>query len=274
MIPITARAVHGRATSQRRRSACSSPALSFRVIPELRTRHSFPLTRLSLVAGLGAAAEPERRAAADLLARAYWGPVYALMRFRWGLDSADAEDLTQEFFAAALEKNWLARYEPARARFRTFLRVCVDRFAANAIASRRRLKRGGGVADEPIEVAAAQLASAPDEMDERIREAWVRGVLGVALDALRTDAAAAGKRVHVAVFEAYDVDDPPDARPTYRELGARFGIAETQVTNYLNWARREYRRCVLATLRALAGNDAEFREDARELLGARRQGGK
>jgi hypothetical protein len=79
--------------------------------------------------------------------------------------------------------------------------------------------------------------------------------------------------VQVAVFQAYDVDDPPqERRPTYRELGARFGIAETQVTNYLNWARREYRRCVLTTLRALAGNDAEFREDARELLGARGQG--
>jgi hypothetical protein len=39
------------------------------------------------------------------------------------------------------------------------------------------------------------------------------------------------------------------------------------VTNHLAWARRAFRRHVLDVLRSLAGSDAEFREDARELLG-------
>lgn len=237
--------------------------------PSPPTRPSFPLTRVSLVAGLAAGDDLTRRDAAELLARAYWGPVCALLRLRWRFEPQDAEDLTQEFLSVALEKRWFAKYEPARARFRTFLRACVDRFASNARRERARLKRGGGTVEEPLEAADA-LAHAPDEMDARIREEWVRGILAVALDALRAEAAAAGKATQVAVFEAYDVADwPDDRRPTYRQLAERFGIPDTQVTNYLTWARRGYRRQVLAALRALAGNDAEFREDARELLGTR-----
>lgn len=205
-----------------------------------------------------------------MLAAAYWGPVVALLELRWRLSRTDAEDLTQDFFAAAFAKDWFARYEQAKGRFRTFLRTCLDRFASDAARASARLKRGGGAVDEPLEAADSALVGAPDETDGRIHDEWVRGVLAVALAAFRSEAAAAGKSVQVAVFVAYDVDDPPDAeRPSYRALAQRFDIPETQVTNYLNWSRREYRRHVLDALRALAGNDAEFREDARDLLGNR-----
>lgn len=237
---------------------------------EAPLRRTFPPTRVSVVASLKEGDDGSRRAAADTLVRAYWGPVAALLELRWNLERADAEDLTQDFFADALEKDWFARYEPARGRFRTFLRTCVDRFAANADKAKKRLKRGGGAPDAPLEAADAAGAHAPDEFDTRIHDEWVRGVLSLALDAFRAAAAESGKQVQVAVFEAYDVEDPPDdKRPTYRALAERFAIPETQVTNYLAWARREYRTHVLDALRSLAGNDDEFREDARDLLGAR-----
>jgi hypothetical protein len=44
-------------------------------------------------------------------------------------------------------------------------------------------------------------------------------------------------------------------------------VPVTQVANYLHWARTRFRGHVLATLRALTGSDAEFREEARALLG-------
>jgi RNA polymerase sigma-70 factor (ECF subfamily) len=49
--------------------------------------------------------------AADALAKlctAYWYPLYAHVR-RQGLDADTAQDLTQEFFARLLEKNYLAQ---------------------------------------------------------------------------------------------------------------------------------------------------------------------
>jgi vacuolar-type H+-ATPase subunit H len=45
------------------------------------------------------------------------------------------------------------------------------------------------------------------------------------------------------------------------------GIAETQVTNHLAWARREFRRLVLEALEEATGSEEEFRAEARQLLG-------
>jgi hypothetical protein len=146
----------------------------------------------------------------------------------------------------------------------------VDRFAANAAKATRRLKRGGGMADEPLDAADAAGAHTPDETDARIHDEWVRSILSIALDAMREASVADGKMTQMAIFETYDVADPPDdKRPTYRALALQFGIPETQVTNYLAWARREFRRHVLGAVRSLAATDEEFREDARDLLGAR-----
>lgn len=236
----------------------------------MTARRTFPPTRVSVVERLSSADEPSRRAAADVLARAYWGPVVVLLQLRWHLERADAEDLAQEFFAAALEKDWFTRYEPAKGRFRTFVRTCLDRFAGGAERAKSRLKRGGGAEHESLDDESAVLATAPDEFDARIHAEWVGGVLSLALETFRADATGRGKSVAFELFQAYDVDDPPDdKRASYRALALRFAIPETQVTNHLNWARREFRQHVLAALRSLAGNDAEFRADARDLLGAR-----
>jgi len=229
---------------------------------------AFPETRISLIESLRAPSEAERRRAADLLARAYWGPVKATLMARWNLENADAEDLTQEFFAEAFVKEWLQRFDPAKARFRTFIRMCADRVASRAHEAGNRVKRGGGAAalslDEAVTVAD------DDGAGERFHREWVRSVFSMALGALATEADAAGKDVHVEILRAYDVDDPPDdQRPTYKQLAERFGIPETQVTNYLAWARRALRRHVLGVLRALAATDAEYREDVQELLGIR-----
>lgn len=226
------------------------------------------MTRGSVVEALREGSAAERDAAADLLARAYWGPVVSALCARWRLEPADAEDLAQEFFAEALEKEWLARYDPAKARFRTFLRVCLDRFASNAARAGRRLKRGGGAAMVPLDDQALAAAQA-DDPEEHFRHEWVRSVFALALDALREEGRVAGKDDQVAIFEAYDVQDAPAGRPSYRDLAGQYAIPESTVTNHLAWARRAFRRHVLAVLRALAGSEAEYRADAQELLGLR-----
>ena len=91
----------------------------------------FPATRPSIVRDLGSVDPAARAAAFDALARSYWQPVYAYLRLRWRRGPDDAQDLTQEFFARAFERDYLARYDPRLARFRTFVRTCLDGFLAN-----------------------------------------------------------------------------------------------------------------------------------------------
>jgi hypothetical protein len=88
------------------------------------------------------------------------------------------------------------------------------------------------------------------------------------VEALESRTAARGRRVAFQVFVAYDLEGP-DApeRPSYQALARRHGLSVTQVTNHLSAMRREFRREVLAQLRALTGSEEEFRAEARELLG-------
>ena len=43
---------------------------------------------------------------------------------------AEAQDLTQEFFASALQRDFFRRFDPSVASFRTYLRMAVERYAA------------------------------------------------------------------------------------------------------------------------------------------------
>ena len=94
---------------------------------------SFPATHLSLVRRVRSTDADTRARAQDALAAVYWAPIYAHVRLTHRQEPADAEDLTQGFFVEALRRDLFARYEPSRARFRTFVRTCVDSYVANAL---------------------------------------------------------------------------------------------------------------------------------------------
>lgn len=236
------------------------------------TGSRFPSTRRSVVAALAGDDDAATAAAWDALARGYWRPVYAYLRHRWGADHDDAQDLTQEFFARARARDFFAGYDPSRARFRTFLRVCLDRFVLRERESASRLKRGGGMAALSLEdeVRGGRLEPADPAADpERdFEREWVRALLAGAVEALESRTAARGRGVAFQVFVAYDLEGP-DApeRPSYESLARRYGLSVTQITNHLSAMRREFRREVLAQLRALTGSEEEFRAEARDLLG-------
>ncbi len=90
---------------------------------------NFDTTQWSLVLLAGADTSRSAQAMA-VLCEAYWYPLYAFIRRR-GSSSADAEDLTQAFFAGLLEKGTLEAADPQRGRFRAFLLTSVKYFLSN-----------------------------------------------------------------------------------------------------------------------------------------------
>jgi RNA polymerase sigma factor (sigma-70 family) len=234
----------------------------------------FPSTSISVVQAAAGADEEARRRAFGTLVEVYWRPVYFHLRQRWQVDSTSAEDLTQEFFAAAMTRGFFDGYDVRRARFRTFLKSCLDHFAANQRRAERRLKRGGGQALLPLDfqgaerefVRAGQIAEADPE--ERFHREWVRALFSVSVEALKVLAEREGHEVRFRIFQRYDLGQLDGAeRPSYRDLAEEFSLPVTQVTNHLAWARREFRGLVLERLRALSGSEEEFRTEARELFG-------
>ena len=112
-------------------------------------RQRFPQTRWSVIEGTRSEHAGERQRALDVLVSAYWKPVYKYIRLHWNKQNEEAKDLTQDFFARLIEKNLLDRFDPAKARLRTYLRVCVDGLVMNTDKAAQRQKRGGDIAIFP-----------------------------------------------------------------------------------------------------------------------------
>jgi RNA polymerase sigma factor (sigma-70 family) len=232
----------------------------------------FPATQLSAVRAAGDASPEVRRAALARIVEGYWKPVYKHIRRKWNAANEQAKDWTQGFFAEALDRELFARFDPARAAFRTYLRTCVDGYVANARTAESRLKRGGGQPVLTLDFDAAEeelrhTRGTADDAAAAFDRDWDRQVLDRALRLLQERCAADGRLRCYEVFARYELFEDGGGRPTYAAIAAALGVPATTVTNDLAAARRIFRGLVLATLRELTADEQEFRAEARRLLG-------
>jgi RNA polymerase sigma factor (sigma-70 family) len=211
-----------------------------------------------------------RSRAIGTIVAAYWKPVYKYVRMKWSVSAEDAADFTQEFFTRLLEKEFLDSYDDSKGRLRTFLRVCADRLFMKQIRDSERLKRGAGSAHLSLDFEEAEkelaMAASSESPEDSFDKEWVRSLFSLGLERLRMSCESEGKTIQFRLFERYDLDDP-DSRPSYARLATDFGLAATDVTNYLAWVRREFRRCVLDQLREMTATEEEFRREAQALFG-------
>ena len=212
-----------------------------------------------------------RRQAMARLLEAYWQPAYSFVRRR-GYDAEEARDLTQSFFTAFLERDFLRYVDPERGQFRAFLRTALEHHLADERDRARAKKRGGGVPHVPLEFLQAdrklEPAARSNEHPERMfRRKCALAVVSRGLEALRARYEEAGR------LREYDVLVPrllEQARggPTYAELGARLKTTEIDVNNRLHRMRKLYREAILTELRALNVSDRQAEEELRELFSA------
>ena len=216
----------------------------------------FPSTHVSLIE---AAASGLSESAMDQVIALYWKPVYRFIRIKFQKSNEDAKDLTQGFFVSALQRDFFPRFDPDKASFRTYLRMAVERYAANQYAAENRQKRGGDVEFEPVKDQEIATYSLEVEFDRE----WRRQLFSLALDDLREHCRENGKQVQFRVFEDYDLADRDQL--SYADLAVKYGIPETAVTNYLAWTRRTLRAIIVDRLRGTTSGAKELHEEIRRL---------
>ena len=222
----------------------------------------FATTRWSLIlkAGPGPGAARETL---EYICRDYRAPVLAFVR-RSGYSAADAEDLTQEFFARLLERHWHERADPALGRFRNYLLTALRRFLSDARASASARKRGGGEVQLDFEQACETQAQAVFESPEQaFTRHWMRTVLEHALRRLRSEAQEAGKLEQferVAGFLA----EPPDAS-VYATLGAELGMRPNTIAVNVHRLRQRLRSLVRLELLQTVADPQSLEEELSEL---------
>ncbi len=232
---------------------------------------SFPLTHRSVLERIRSADADVRQLAFGDLAQGYWKPAYHYLRLHWRLAPEAAEDAVQAFFTVAFEKSYIERYDPAKAKFRTFLRVCLDRFVQNLKKAETAERRGGGTTTLSLDFPGAErelpsMSSAGTaDLDRFFHDETVRFLFARAVESLRERCTRDGRAVVFHVFDRHDLRPTTDT--TYATVASALGLTVSQVTNHLHAARRLFRELALEHLRALSATDDEFQREARDLFG-------
>jgi RNA polymerase sigma-70 factor (ECF subfamily) len=229
-----------------------------------RPSSGFDLTRWSLVLS----ARDGAQAALETLCRGYWYPVYAYMR-RHCDGAAEAEDLTQEFFARLLEKDFLETVDPQKGLFRAFLLACCKHFLANEREKARTKKRGAGRPVLSLDFASAAgrycLEPADTLTAEKLFERrWALTLLDQTLEQLETeyrtkDPQVLYRRLHSALV------CKPDT-PAYREIAAELGLSEAAVNKAAQRMRRRYKEIMSERIATTVNTPEEIEAEIRWLF--------
>ncbi len=230
----------------------------------------FALTRWSVVLAAGRSESTHARDALEQLCRAYWQPIYAFVR-REGHSPADAQDLTQEFFARLLQKHYLQTADRSKGRFRSFLLASLKHFLANEWDKATAQKRGGKLAPLSIDGASAETAYAvepvehltPDKIFER---RWALTLLKEVLAQLRNEYQRENK---TELFDQLKSTLTGERRSLgYAEIAARLRTSEGAVKVAVYRLRRRYRELLQAEIAQTVASPAEIEEEIRALFAA------
>jgi DNA-directed RNA polymerase specialized sigma24 family protein len=240
------------------------------------TAATFQSTIWSLV--LGANAD---RSHLEQLLRSYWSPVYAFIR-RQGYAGHDASDLTQEFLTqVVLGRNLIGRADPARGRFRSFLKQALRNFLIDQHRMHRAHKGGPASIgprgpqtysfDDPTHRSATGESfslPAPAEADQVFDREWAAAVIEIALNRLEESCIADGMEAHWKAF-GINVLGPALRRTkpaSMTKLAAHIGAAdEHQASNVLQTIKRRFRRILREVVAETVGDAAQVESELAEL---------
>jgi len=229
---------------------------------------TFVTTHWSVVAAAGRSDTTRARDALAKLCQTYWFPLYAYVRRR-GHAPEDAKDLTQEFFARLLERNWVADADQEKGRFRSFLLSALNHFLADEWDKARAQKRGGGVASVPLQFDTAETRYGVEPVDnvtpERIFERrWALTLLEEVLKRLQAEYVREGKSDLFVALNPCLVGERT-SQP-YAELAEKLGLTEAAVKTSVHRLRQRYRQLLRDEIAHTVTRPDEVDDELRHLF--------
>lgn len=229
---------------------------------------TFVTTHWTVVLLAGERDSPQAKEALEWLCRTYWYPLYAYVR-RQGHHFADAQDLTQEFFARLLERDYLRLADRNRGRFRTFLLTSLKHFLINEWNKANRAKRGGGRRLTSLDVEQTEtrfLAEPADERtpDKAFERQWALELLARVLDQLQAEFVSVNRG---GVFEELKACLTGEENgSSYAEIGQRLAMSEANVKVTVHRLRHRYRELMREEIARTVENPEAIDEEIRDLL--------
>ena len=220
---------------------------------------AFPSTRWSRIL------RPEGQRDLDSLARAYAEPIEAYLGRRFRCRGDEAQDLAQDAFTWLLQSRLLDKADPARGRFRGFLKTALANFAIERQRRDAAQKRGGGAVLTSLDDVTEPADPNGKTPDQVLDEAWRREVLTKAQALLRRELEGSGRAVHWALFRDWYLADADGA--DHAALASRHGITRNDVSNWLDFGKRRYRVLLRQVVADTVTTSDELEEELRWLFG-------
>ncbi len=216
---------------------------------------------------------PDRaQAALTRLCRDYWPPLYRFVRRR-GYSRADAQDLTQGFFAYLIEKHAYATPDRSKGKFRTFLLTLLKRYLSATRAHESRQKRGGGremVFLDGGEINAiervsdnALLIGAPLDEERLFEWNWAAALVGRAMENLRAEYSSGSRARVLAALRPFLTGGV--GLPSQEEAAARLGVPLETLRSHLFRLRSRYRALLRAEVLRTVAQEKDIDEELRYL---------
>jgi RNA polymerase sigma-70 factor (ECF subfamily) len=223
----------------------------------------FTTTHWSVVLNARSDDESCARAALSRLCETYWSTINSFIRAR-GYKPAEAEDLTQEFFAKFVEKEQYRGADRTRGRFRSFLLACVKNFLSKEHTRATAQKRGGGIATLSLDETFEDGEPCMEIRDERTAEQlfeqnWAIALLARARSQLETQYSNDGKREWFAQLEKFLPGE--ESELTYADLGKLHGVAEGTIKSDVHRLKRRFASLVRQEIANTVANPSEVEEE-------------
>ena len=247
-------------------STCDAPGPNF--VPPLERAQSFSTTHWSVVLTAGQQESPQAAAALEQLCRAYWFPLYVFVR-RQGRSPEDAQDLTQDFFYRLLEKNYLAKADRDRGKFRTFLLRSLKHFLISEWRTAGRRKRGGGVEFLAIDATAAEdrFAAEPTKgsnPDAAYEERWAITLIERVLSHLRREYDEGKKTRLFDELKGFIWGEKSTA--SYAEIAGHLNLTEGTVKVAVHRLRQAFRERLRAEVADTVSRPEDIDGELRHLI--------
>ena len=244
----------------------SNPDVS--TAPLLFGAPQFATTHWSVVVAAGAQDLPQRSEALEKLCRSYWYPLYAYIRRR-GFGPEDAQDLTQEFFARLLRKNYPAQADRAKGKFRSFLLLTLNHFLADEFDRTSTRKRGGGQVFISLDQEMAEgryLREPADNLspEKLFERRWAQNILENALKRLRSEYMADSQPETYAILKGFEPGEQMTL--SYGDAAARLGISESALKSKVHRLRQRHRELVREEIAQTVCTSAEVDQELRHML--------
>ncbi|MES2598731.1 MAG: hypothetical protein V4662_25585 [Verrucomicrobiota bacterium] len=195
----------------------------------------------------------EREAALREICEKYHVVILAQCR-RW--NEQDGEDMAQSFLLWVIEERRLELADPARGRFRFFLRTMLKNYQRKAYRSDQAQKRGGGVEHVDWVEEASWTPVAPDETFDRD---WALDVMKRIISALQAEAAGSGIKDEVLSVLLPSLRAEEDAmEATWEAHAMRLGVAAGTLRSQASRLRNRFRELMEREVSAFTcGSDLE-----------------